>query len=136
MTAKAAKRPKCIVTEEHRDQFAAAVEYWRDQLGLQDWRIVVSELRSSRNVMAEVYKFDLGQRSATIRVGKDWGHNPVTERAISDTALHECLHVFLFEVLAFAQANASDEDTDSAEHRVINVLERVLGPLPFERSGS
>jgi hypothetical protein len=120
------KPPANPVTDEHAQQFSACVVFWADVLGLHDWRIAVSEKRSTRAVMAEVYKFDLEQRSATIRLGKDFGRQEVTQRALSDTALHECLHIFLYEVIAFAQADAADADIGSAEHRVINVLERVL----------
>jgi hypothetical protein len=119
------KPPKCIVTEQHAEQFRALVVFWADVLGLGDWRIVVSDRRSSRKVMAEV-THDLEQRSATIRLGRDFGQTPVTQRSLSDTALHECLHIFLHELIQFARDDDKQEDIDSAEHRVINVLERVL----------
>jgi hypothetical protein len=121
-----AKAPENPVTTEHAQKFAAAVVFWADVLGLGDWRITVSEKRSPRKVMAEVFKFDLEQRSASIRLGKDFGPQSVTERSLSDTALHECLHIFLHELITFAQADGAPEDIDSAEHRVVNVLERVL----------
>lgn len=124
--AKKKADPKCIVSEEHAQQFAACVVYWADVLGLSDWRIVVSEQRSNRAVMAEVFKFDLEQRSATIRLGKHFGNSPVNDRSLSELALHECLHIFFHEMIQFAQSGGLQEDIDSAEHRVINVLERVL----------
>lgn len=123
---KAPALPKCVVTEEHARQFASCVIFWADVLGLTDWRIAVSEIRANRRVMAEIYKFDLEQRSATIRLGRDFHYTPVNERSLSDTALHECLHIFLYELLQFARENNVEEDIASAEHRVINVLERVL----------
>jgi hypothetical protein len=36
------------------------------------------------------------------------------------------LHNFLHELIQFARDDDKQEDIDSAEHRVINVLERVL----------
>lgn len=118
---------KNVVTDADVANFGACVKFWQNVLGLNDWRINVSELRSKRDVMAEVFKFDLEQRSATIRVGRDFKYTPVDERSISDTALHECLHIFLYELIAFCEnADSSQTDRDSAEHRVINVLERVL----------
>jgi hypothetical protein len=120
-------KPENPVTLEHAQKFSAAVVFWADVLGMGDWRITVSEKRSTRAVMAEVYKCDLEQRSATIRMGKHFGPSEVTERNLSDTALHECLHIFLHEVIEFAKAETSSpDDISSAEHRVINVLERVL----------
>lgn len=123
---KLAKAPVNVVTDEHAQQFAACVVFWADVLGLSDWRITVSEVRSRSKVMAEVYKFDLEQRSATIRLGKNWAQMEVTQRNLSDTALHECLHIFLHELIRFAREDGVEEDIGSAEHRVINVLERVL----------
>lgn len=120
------KKPINVVTDEHAQQFAAAVVFWADVLGLGDWRIIVSEVRAKRAVMAEVFKFDLEQRSATIRLGKDFGPNDVSARALSDTALHEVLHIFMHELITFAQTDSAQTDIDSSEHRVINVLERVL----------
>jgi hypothetical protein len=120
------KPPQNPVTEIHAQQFAACVVFWADVLGLHDWRVVVSEKRSTRKVMAEVYKFDLEQRSATIRLGTNFGNTEVTERNLSDLALHECLHIFLYELVQFAKENLSEEDISSVEHRIINVLERRL----------
>jgi hypothetical protein len=122
----AKKPPKNPVTDEHAQQFSACVVFWSDVLGLSDWRITVSETRSKHKVMAEVYKTDLGQRSATIRLGADFVNTEVTERTLSDTALHECLHIFLYEWYSFIKADAPAEDIDSAEHRIINILERRL----------
>lgn len=130
------KKPENPVLQEHAEKFAACVVFWADVLGLSDWRIVVSDVRSTHKVMAEVYKFDLEQRSATIRLGKTFGREEVTDRSLSDTALHECLHIFLYELLQFARENKCEEDIGSAEHRVINVLERRLSdasPLGPER---
>jgi hypothetical protein len=123
-----AKPPANPVSEEAAGKFAAYVSTWREVLSLGDWRIAVSEKRSSRKVMAEVVKFDLEQRSATIRLGKDFGAVPVTDENLKETALHEVLHVFLYELVMTAIEEGEDTNkVGSAEHRVINVLERLLG---------
>jgi hypothetical protein len=57
----------------------------------------------------------------------DFGSTTVNSESLSMTALHECLHVFLFDLISTAQDRAATpEQLDAAEHRVINVLERVL----------
>lgn len=125
---KPAKNP---VSDEAAEKFTAYVATWREVLSLGDWRIAVSERRSSRKVMAEVVKFDLEQRSATIRLGKDFGNTPVTEATLKETALHEVLHVFLYELIMTAiDEGESTDKVGSAEHRVINVLERLLADKP------
>jgi hypothetical protein len=70
---------------------------------------------------------DGAARLATYRLG-DFGNEKITPDSLSQTALHETLHVFLHELIAVAQDQKSTpEHLESAEHRVINVLERVLG---------
>lgn len=119
------------VTEEAAAKFAAYVATWQDILSLGDWRIAVSERRSTRKVMAEVCKFDLGQRSATIRLGKDFGNTPVNDHTLKETALHEVLHVFFYELIETAMSEGEDTElVGSLEHRVINVLERLLADKP------
>jgi hypothetical protein len=109
MSAK--KPPANPVTKAHAQQFSACVDFWANVLGLGDWRVVVS---------------DLEQRSATIRLGADFGPASVTARSLSELALHECLHIFLHEFKEVVQANVTQDDILSAEHRIINVLERRL----------
>jgi hypothetical protein len=68
-------------------------------------------------------------RLAIYRLG-DFGAEAITPFSLSHTALHEALHVFLYELIQAAQdPKATPEQLDSAEHRVINVLERVLGGI-------
>jgi hypothetical protein len=121
------KPPANPVTQEGRDAFAMFVHKWQDALNLNDWRIQPSSKPAAKANMAEVFKFDLEARLATYRIGEDFGGTPVTAMSVEDTALHEVLHVFLYELLQFAQDPAANPaDIASAEHRVIHSLVRVL----------
>jgi hypothetical protein len=101
---------------------------WQDRLGLSDWRIVLSSLRA-KNAMAEMSKWDWKQRQVTCRIGLNWKATPVTEHSIEQTAVHELLHVMLYELIAYAkESSTKDDDLASIEHRVINTLERLLVP--------
>jgi hypothetical protein len=128
MTAK--KPPANPVGPEDAVLFAECVKRWQHVLGLHDWRIAVSERRASRKVMAEVWKFDLEQRSASIRLGKDWSGEAVTPEMLDKTALHEVLHIFLHELIEAARANHDEDAIGSAEHRCVNILEVLLPMLP------
>lgn len=114
------------VTAEHAAKFAVYVVNWQDALSLGDWRIAVSEKRATRKVMAEAFKFDLEQRSVSIRLGKDFGNTEVTDKELNKLALHEVLHVFLHELITTAKAGAADDVIGSLEHAAINVLENLL----------
>jgi hypothetical protein len=123
----AKKQPPNPVTQDDAALFSDCVKKWQHVLGMHDWRIAVSPRRSTRKVMAEVFKFDLEQRSATIRLGKDWGPEPITPDELDKTALHEVLHVFLHELIETAKvADQPDDVISSAEHRCINLLEQIL----------
>lgn len=124
------KPPVNPVTPEDAEFFASCVKRWQHALGLHDWRIALSDRRSPRKVMAEVSKFDLGQRSASIRLGKHWSGEPVTPEALDQTALHEVLHIMFHPLIETARANQDEEAIGSAEHAIINVLEVLLPMLP------
>ena len=119
------KRPN-PVTQAHRDFFWAEVLWWQDKLGLSDWRFALTPEPSK--YMAEVTKFDLKARTAKIALGKDWKGEQITEQTLSATALHELLHILFYEALHLAENDGGEEAVGSAEHRAINVLEKLLAP--------
>jgi hypothetical protein len=117
----AKKVPPNPVTVADADGFAMAVMKWQDLLNLHDWRIERSAKPAAKSNMAEINSFDLKARLATYRIGADFGSVPVTETSVDKIACHEVLHVFLHELL-----EAGEDEIDSAEHRVINTLVRLL----------
>jgi hypothetical protein len=111
--------------EQQAKQFDEFVRHWQQLLNLQDWRIEKG-IKPARGAMASV-ECDSPARLAIYRLG-DFGAEAITPSSLSHTALHEVLHIFLYELIAAAQdQKATPEQLESAEHRVINVLERVLG---------
>ena len=104
------------VTPAHVAEFDGYVLKWQRLLNLSDWRIERSARRSKKN-MAEVSMND-GARLATYRVGVSFGTEDVTSALLESTALHELLHVLLHD--------ATTDPTEANEHRVINVLEKLL----------
>lgn len=110
--------------EAQAAEFDGYVVYWQDLLNLRDWRIERSR-KPAKDSMAEV-EFDDCQRLATYRLG-DFGGEVINKNTLNKTALHEVLHVFLKDLTAVCRDPKSSEDQlDAAEHRVINVLEKVL----------
>jgi hypothetical protein len=100
---------------------------WQAELNLADWRIVPRRGRA-KGVMADVTR-ELEHRLAGYRLGDTFGNVPVTAHALESTALHEVLHVLLHELVELAKDPVTSEAAlMSAEHRVINVLERKLLP--------
>jgi hypothetical protein len=111
--------------EQQAKDFDGFIRYWQHVLNLHDWRMERG-IKSARGAMASV-ECDSPSRLAIYRLG-DFGAEEITAVSLSQTALHETLHVFLYELIQAAQdPKATPEQLDSAEHRVINVLERVLG---------
>ena len=103
------------------DQF---VQKWQTTLSLGDWRIERGQ-KPAKNAMASV-EFNDGARLAVYRLG-DFGAESITPQSLERTALHELLHVLLHDLIEVASdPRTSGEQIEAAEHRIINLLERVL----------
>ena len=113
-----------IPTPEQAELFAQSVRKWQQVLSLGDWRIEKG-VKPAKAAMASV-EFNQTARLATYRLG-DFGAEKITPDSLDKTALHELLHVFLYDLLCVAtDPKSSDEDIEMQEHRVINLLEKLL----------
>ena len=113
-----------IPTPEHAELFAQSVKKWQQVLSLGDWRIEKG-MKPAKQAMASV-EFNPTARLATYRLG-DFGAEKITPDSLDRTALHELLHIFLYDLLCVAtDPKSSDEDKEMQEHRIINLLEHLL----------
>jgi len=113
-----------IPTPEHAEIFAQSVQKWQQVLSLGDWRIERG-LKPAKQAMASV-EFNEGARLATYRLG-DFGAEKITPESLDQTALHELLHVLLHDLMSTAQdPKSSQDEIEAQEHRVINLLEKLL----------
>ena len=113
-----------IPTPQDAALFAQSVKKWQKILNLGDWRIEKG-LKPAKNAMASV-EFNEGARLATYRLG-DFGAEKITQESLDQTALHELLHVFLHDLMTAAQdPKSSQEEIEVQEHRVVNLLEKLL----------
>jgi hypothetical protein len=117
-----ARKQLNLLTEEQKLAFDEAVRRWQTTLGMVDWRLERSK-KATRN-MAEV-EIHHKDRLASYRIG-DFGAAQITSETIEATALHEVLHVMLCELVNSAEYGIEGEALESAEHRVINALEKTL----------
>ena len=116
-------KQKNPVSEADASVFDAYVYKWQQLLNLQDWRIERGS-RPIKNAMASV-EFNPPARLAVYRLG-DFGSEPITPDSLEHTAIHELLHVLLFDLIEVASGKSTNEEVESAEHRVVNVLEKLL----------
>ena len=113
-----------IPTPQDVVHFAHCVKKWQQVLSLGDWRIEKGS-KPAKAAMASV-EFNSAARLATYRLG-DFGAEKITPESLDQTALHELLHVFLHDLMTVAQDPKSSEDeVEMQEHRVINLLEKLL----------
>jgi len=115
---------KNVPNDEQIKEFDKYIEQWQEILYLGDWRIERG-LRKEKTAMASVI-CDNQSHLAVYRIGQ-FGAAEINAESLSSTALHECLHVFLFDLLSIAQDHtATQEQIGAEEHKVINVLEKLL----------
>jgi hypothetical protein len=113
-----------IPTPEDAKLFAQSVRKWQQVLSLGDWRIEKGS-KPAKEAMASV-EFNQTARLATYRLG-DFGAEKITSESLDRTALHELLHIFLYDLLCVAtDPKSSDEEIEMQEHRIINLLEHLL----------
>ena len=121
-----------IPTPEDSALFAQSVRKWQQVLNLGDWRIEKG-LKPAKNAMASV-EFNDAARLATYRLG-DFGAERICPQSLDQTALHELLHVFLHDLMTVAQDPRSSQDQiEAQEHRVVNLLEKLLSKDSHGRS--
>ena len=111
------------VSPEDAILFDGFIAKWQAKLNLNDWRIERG-VRPAKNAMASV-EFDDPARLATYKLG-DFGADAITPESLEATAVHELLHVVLHDLLEIVQARANAEVIEAAEHRVINLFEKIL----------
>ena len=113
-----------IPTPHEAVYFSQSVRKWQQVLNLCDWRIEKG-LKPAKQAMASV-EFNENARLATYRLG-DFGAEKITPESLDQTALHELLHVFLHDLMTVAQdPKSSQDEVEMQEHRVINLLEKLL----------
>jgi hypothetical protein len=113
-----------IPTPQDVALFAKSVQKWQQVLSLGDWRIEKG-IKPAKSAMASVEFNDIA-RLATYRLG-DFGAEKITPDSLDKTALHELLHVFLHDLITVAQdPKSSQDEIDTQEHRVVNLLENLL----------
>jgi hypothetical protein len=111
---------KNLPSPEQALMFDGFVQKWQARLNLGDWRIERGK-KPAVGAMADV-SFNEPARLATYRLG-DFGGESITPESLEATAVHELCHVLLHDLIAAADAR---QDVEAAEHRVVNVLERLL----------
>jgi hypothetical protein len=118
-------KTKNKVLPEHAEKFREYIHKWQKLLGLQDWRLYVN-YPTKETAMASTAS-QTEARMANIDLGMSFGGDVVNEYNLESLACHELLHVLLCPLYtAYASRNMSDTEKEGEEHRVVNVLEKVL----------
>jgi len=110
------------LTTEQDAEFDSLVKVWQEKLNLMDWRIERG-MRPAVGAMASV-KVNYGARLITYRTGAGWP--TATTADIEATVVHELIHVMLCELTHLTAASAAADVLESAEHRIVNTLEKLL----------
>lgn len=96
-----------IPNQQDAELFAKSIKKWQEVLNLGDWRIEKGT-KPAKQAMASV-EFNENARLAVYRLG-DFGAEKITDESLDKTALHECLHIFLHDLMMVASANSPSSD--------------------------
>ena len=108
-----------VPNKDQSESFHGHILNWQQKLNLKDWRIEKIN-KIPRGAMACV-SFDPEARLAMYQLG-DFGSVEINEESLKETALHEALHILLYDL-------KHSKDDEGIEHQVINVLEKLLMEL-------
>lgn len=125
------KPPANPLSDSDKEAFDLYLLAWQERLGLQDWRVNRSKRKTASKANMAETKVYHRNRLANIFLGTDMGGAPVDAHTLESLALHELLHVFLAELVNQIEYGIEGPALDSAEHRVVHVLEKLLMTKPL-----
>jgi hypothetical protein len=114
------------LTQKHYKLFRLECEKRLEQLGLKSWKVYY-QFKPLKNVFGEAF-WDYAGMVATINLNTNFV-KPFDnlEQQIKETALHECLEIFLGGISYMAgRRDYIQSDFDKEIHSVIRTLEKLL----------
>ena len=112
-------------TKKQFQLFADAVEHYAHRIGLGSWDIITIHENIGDSI-AEAHMNYL-QRRAWIKLNNT-PHEKMTDEDVVGSALHECLHIYLYPLTYFFEnpMAATREQLEAVEHEVINFVQKLI----------
>ena len=131
MPSRKTKPPQIGLTPEQYMVAEAYCQAAQHLLGLQGWRIEVSRELAHKNNYADILIDDERDLIAQMRFGV--AAEPWTHERIAFYVVHEVLHPFFFPLIDTAKrGRMPDSETETQEHRLINVLTPILTDIVLQ----
>ena len=107
------------------EELKSIVEYWKDELGLQDWKIGISICRRDDMVLKEACgknQYMHQSKLSLIRILDeiDYGEERVEKQDQEKIIVHEILHC------VFSTIDTDDVIKDRVQHQMIETLAKAL----------
>ena len=120
-----------MLTEKELEFFSDHVSNIIEYLGLRRWSISVEWNDDPDDTADASVLLNKNQNRAKFLLNKNLKLNSETIGRLRMLAMHECLHVLLYELYYYTSVKGYPrsilrEEVDSAEHRVINTLAPLL----------
>ncbi len=117
------------VSDQDKEQLYKYARKWQDLLSLHRWRLTPSNLPT--NAMAELkFSKDNSHKLVKLLVGKHFGAEKVTAATLEMTAIHELIHILLYDYGEVCKESPYDTTRImEAEHAIVHVLEKLLYEL-------
>jgi hypothetical protein len=77
---------------------------------------------------------DKSHKSCSVLLGNNWRSMPVTSHNLEATAVHELMHILLYDLIEYARTHPEDESGIlEKEHEVVNRIEQIVIGLPVHK---
>ena len=114
-------------TKKDFEFFKKECDRYANLFGLDDWSLIYEKDYSFVPNTRASCAINLNACQTEIALAKDWQHEKVTRKQLSETAKHEVLHILLAPVMVRAMARyTAENDLISAEHSIIQKLMKLL----------
>lgn len=120
-----------MITEKELKFYSARVYDIIEYLGLHRWTVSVEWNMNENDTADASVLLNKNQSRAKVLLNKNLELNDKTKGKLCTLAMHECLHILLYDLYYYTQVKGYprsilSEEVDAAEHRIINTLTPLL----------
>lgn len=116
-----------IPTKKHLEIYKKWVKYWMDEFKIGGWDVYFEIDKSDKENIAGC-KWNLKGKTCTFDISCGWGKvNPLSEKNIKESALHEVLHLAMANLVTLANRRYINQDQlEEAQEEAVFILSNYI----------